>query len=112
VVAARKAGTIAGLPLVAAAFRMLSPEMKLEAHERDGATVAAKTTLMTVTGQARAMLAAERTALNFVGLLSGTATATAEYVSRVAHTKARIICTRKTVPGLRALQKYAVRCGG
>ena len=112
VVAARKAGTIAGLPLVAAAFRMLSPEMKLEAHERDGATVAAKTTLMTVTGPARAMLAAERTALNFVGFLSGTATATAEYVSRVSHTKARIICTRKTVPGLRALQKYAVRCGG
>jgi nicotinate-nucleotide pyrophosphorylase (carboxylating) len=112
VVAARKAGTIAGLPLVAAAFHMLSPEMKLEAHARDGMTVAAETTLMTVTGPARAMLAAERTALNFVGFLSGTATATAEYVSRVAHTKARIICTRKTVPGLRALQKYAVRCGG
>lgn len=112
VVAARKAGTIAGLPLVAAAFRMLSPEMKLEAHARDGAAVAAKTTLMTVTGPARAMLAAERTALNFIGFLSGTATATAEYVARVAHTKARIICTRKTVPGLRALQKYAVRCGG
>src|SRR4029079_6912905 len=61
---------------------------------------------------ARAILAAERTALNFIGTLSGTATATARYVRRIAHTNARIICTRKTTPGLRALQKYAIRCGG
>jgi nicotinate-nucleotide pyrophosphorylase (carboxylating) len=67
---------------------------------------------MTVTGDARAMLAVERTALNFIGHLSGVATATAEYVRRVAHTKARVTCTRKTIPGLRALQKYAIRCGG
>jgi nicotinate-nucleotide pyrophosphorylase (carboxylating) len=112
VVAARKAGTIAGLPLVEAAFRKLAPEMKIEAHARDGITVAAKTPLMTVTGPARAMLASERVALNFIGHLSGVATATAEYVRRVAHTRTRVICTRKTVPGLRALQKYAVRCGG
>ena len=112
VVAARKAGTIAGLPLVAAAFRKLAPEMKIEAHARDGAAVAARTALMTVTGPARAMLASERVALNFVGHLSGVATATAEYVKRVSHTKTRVTCTRKTIPGLRGLQKYAIRCGG
>jgi nicotinate-nucleotide pyrophosphorylase (carboxylating) len=112
VVAARKAGTIAGLPLVEAAFRKLAPEMKIEAHARDGVAVAAKTSLMTVTGPARATLASERVALNFIGHLSGIATATAEYVSRVAHTRTRVTCTRKTLPGLRALQKYAVRCGG
>ena len=112
VVAARKAGTIAGLPLVETAFRKLAPEMKIEAHARDGVAVAAKTSLMTVTGPARAMLASERVALNFIGHLSGIATATAEYVRRVAHTRTRVTCTRKTLPGLRALQKYAVRCGG
>jgi nicotinate-nucleotide pyrophosphorylase (carboxylating) len=112
VVAARKAGTVAGLPLVEAAFRKLAPDMKVEAHARDGDSVAAKTSLMTVTGPARAMLASERVALNFIGHLSGVASATAEYVKRVKHTKARVICTRKTIPGLRALQKYAVRCGG
>ena len=74
--------------------------------------MAAKTKLMTVTGQARAVLAAERTALNFIGHLSGIATATAELVAKTAGTKARITDTRKTTPGLRALQKYAVRCGG
>ena len=67
---------------------------------------------MTISGNARAILAAERTALNFLGHLSGIATATAEFVHRIAHTKARVICTRKTTPGLRALEKYAVRCGG
>jgi nicotinate-nucleotide pyrophosphorylase (carboxylating) len=112
VVAARKAGLIAGLPLVEAAFRKLAPEMEITAHARDGETVAAKTSLMTVAGPARGMLASERVALNFIGHLSGVATATAEYVCRVAHTKTRVTCTRKTIPGLRALQKYAVRCGG
>jgi nicotinate-nucleotide pyrophosphorylase (carboxylating) len=112
VVAARKAGRIAGLPLVEAAFRKLAPDMQIEAHARDGMTVEAKTALMTVTGDARAMLAAERTALNFVGHLSGIATATAEFVRCVAHTRTRVMCTRKTTPGLRALQKYAIRCGG
>ncbi|MEA2993415.1 MAG: hypothetical protein QOD40_2335 [Alphaproteobacteria bacterium] len=112
VVAARKGGRISGLPLVEAAFRKLAPDMEIKAHARDGMTVEAKTALMTVTGDARAMLAAERTALNFVGHLSGIATATAEFVRRVAHTKTRVMCTRKTLPGLRALQKYAIRCGG
>jgi nicotinate-nucleotide pyrophosphorylase (carboxylating) len=67
---------------------------------------------MTISGNARAILGAERVALNYVGHLSGIATATAEFASRIAHTKARVICTRKTTPGLRALEKYAVRCGG
>jgi len=109
---ARKAGTIAGLPLVAATFRRLAPEIEIVAHARDGVAVAAKTELMTIAGSARAILAAERTALNFVGILSGTATATARYVRKIAHTRTRVICTRKTTPGLRALQKYAIRCGG
>jgi len=109
---ARQAGVIAGLPLVAATFRRLAGDIDIVPHARDGAAIAAKTKLMTISGNARAMLAAERTALNFLGHLSGIATATAAFVSRIAHTKARIICTRKTTPGLRALDKYAVRCGG
>src|SRR6516225_6504612 len=112
VVMARKAGTIAGLPLVETAFRALAPHMKIEGHARDGVTVADKTALMTVAGDARAILGAERVALNFIGHLSGIATATAEFVRLIAHTRARVCCTRKTMPGLRALEKYAVRCGG
>ncbi len=112
VVVARKAGVIAGLPLAAAAFRKLSPEIEITPHARDGAQVAAKTKLMQVVGSARAILAAERVALNFVGHLSGVASATHEFVRRVSGTRLRICCTRKTTPGLRALQKYAVRCGG
>jgi nicotinate-nucleotide pyrophosphorylase (carboxylating) len=112
IVVARKAGTIAGLPLVEATFRKLDPHVEIIAHARDGAAVGAKTKLMTVTGTARAVLAAERTALNFIGHLSGIASATAELVAKTHGTKARITDTRKTTPGLRALQKYAVRCGG
>jgi nicotinate-nucleotide pyrophosphorylase (carboxylating) len=112
VVVARKAGTIAGLPLVEATFRRLASEIAIEPHARDGAAVEAKTKLMTISGDARAILAAERTALNFAGHLSGIATATAEFVRRIAHTRTRVICTRKTTPGLRALEKYAIRCGG
>ena len=109
---AREAGTIAGLPLVEAVFRRLSPDIEIIAHARDGQAVPAKTKLVTVSGNARAVLAAERVALNFIGHLSGIATQTAELVARVAHTKTRVTETRKTTPGLRALQKYAVRCGG
>src|SRR5881227_1484800 len=111
-VVARAAGVIAGLPLVAATFAKLAPEIDIAANMRDGASVAAKTELMTVSGPARAMLAGERTALNLLGRLSGVATATHEFVRRVTGTRARICCTRKTTPGLRALEKYAVRCGG
>src|SRR5207302_4128066 len=111
-VVARAAGIIAGLPLVVAAFRKLAPEVEISVGLRDGASVAAKTTLMQIAGSARAVLAAERTALNLLGHLSGVATATQEFVRRAAATKLRICCTRKTTPGLRALEKYAVRCGG
>jgi nicotinate-nucleotide pyrophosphorylase (carboxylating) len=112
VVNARQAGRIAGLPLVEAAFKRLAPDIDIVAHARDGLTVASGTRLMTISGNARAILGAERVALNFLGHLSGIATATAAFVARIAHTKARVICTRKTTPGLRALEKYAVRCGG
>jgi nicotinate-nucleotide pyrophosphorylase (carboxylating) len=112
VVATRAAGVISGLPLVEAAFRKLDAAVKLSAHARDGDTVAPRTTLMTVEGSARGLLGAERTALNFLGHLSGIATATAAFVRLIAGTRARVCCTRKTTPGLRALQKYAVRCGG
>jgi nicotinate-nucleotide pyrophosphorylase (carboxylating) len=112
VVVARRAGVIAGLPLVAATFHKLAPEMEIDATARDGASVAAKTALMHLAGPARAVLAAERTALNLLGHLSGIASATHEFVRRAAGTKLRICCTRKTAPGLRALEKYAVRCGG
>jgi nicotinate-nucleotide pyrophosphorylase (carboxylating) len=114
VVAARQAGTISGLPLVVAAFRRLAPEIEIEIapHARDGAVVKAGAKLATISGNARAILGAERTALNFLGHLSGIATATATFAQRIAHTKARVVCTRKTTPGLRALEKYAVRCGG
>ena len=112
VAAAREAGVISGLPLAEAAFCKHDPEVKLTAHACDGDAVAAGTALMTVEGKARGLLGAERTALNFLGHLSGIATATAAFVRLIAGTRARVCCTRKTTPGLRALQKYAVRCGG
>ena len=112
VVVARAAGVIAGLPLVAATFEKLSPGIRIAANGRDGMRAAAKTALMTVDGPARAVLSAERVALNLLGRLSGVATATHEFVRRVAGAHTRICCTRKTTPGLRALEKYAVRCGG
>jgi nicotinate-nucleotide pyrophosphorylase (carboxylating) len=111
-VVARQAGTISGLPLVDLTLRKLDPSVVITPHHRDGDAVAAKTKLLTIEGDARAVLAAERTALNFLGHLSGVATAAAAFVTLIAHTRARICCTRKTTPGLRALQKYAVRCGG
>jgi nicotinate-nucleotide pyrophosphorylase (carboxylating) len=112
IVVAREGGVIAGLPLVEAVFRKLEPGIDITPHACDGAAVEGKAALMKVTGRARAILAGERVALNFLGHLSGIATATAAFVRRVAHTKARVTCTRKTTPGLRALQKYAIRCGG
>ena len=109
---ARQAGVIAGLPLAVVVFQKLSPDISIQAHHRDGGTVAAGVQVLTISGPARAVLAGERTALNFVGRLSGIATLTAGYVSHTVGTKLRICCTRKTTPGLRALEKYAVRCGG
>ena len=112
VLVARQAGVIAGLPLAIATFRKLSADILIQAYLRDGAAVAAGVHLLTISGPARAVLAGERTALNFVGRLSGIATLTADHVRHTAGTKMRICCTRKTTPGLRALEKYAVRCGG
>jgi nicotinate-nucleotide pyrophosphorylase (carboxylating) len=111
-VVARKGGIVCGLPLAAAAFRKLDPDVQIAGNARDGNAVQAKASLMTVSGNARAILGAERVALNFLGHLSGIATATGQFVSQIAHTRARVCCTRKTTPGLRALQKYAVRSGG
>jgi nicotinate-nucleotide pyrophosphorylase (carboxylating) len=109
---ARKPGRIAGLICAEAAFRLADPAVKFEVSLPDGSDAAAGAVLATVSGPARAILTAERVALNFLGPLSGTATATAALVKAVEGTKARIVCTRKTLPGLRTLQKYAVRCGG
>ncbi len=112
IMVARQAGTIAGLPLAIAVFQKLSADIVITPHGRDGDSVAAGTHLLTISGPARAVLTGERTALNFVGRLSGVATLTANYVGRTKGTRTRICCTRKTTPGLRALEKYAVRCGG
>ena len=109
---ARKSGTIAGLIAAEAAFRLVDPGLKFSVSAPDGTAVQSGALLATVSGPARAILSAERVALNFAGHLSGVATATAALVAAVAGTKARIVCTRKTLPGLRILQKYAVRCGG
>jgi nicotinate-nucleotide pyrophosphorylase (carboxylating) len=112
IVVARQGGTISGLPLVEATFRKLAAGMVIEPHARDGQAVEAMTKLMTVTGDARAIMSAERAALNMLGHLSGRATATALFVNKLKGTQTRVCCTRKTTPGLRALEKYAVRCGG
>ncbi|MBU6462789.1 MAG: carboxylating nicotinate-nucleotide diphosphorylase [Bradyrhizobium sp.] len=112
IMVARQSGVIAGLPLAVAIFQKLSPDISIEAHARDGGAVAAGVRVLSISGPARAVLSGERAALNFVGRLSGVATLTAEYVRHTAGTKMRICCTRKTTPGLRALEKYAVRCGG
>ncbi|MGY8680289.1 carboxylating nicotinate-nucleotide diphosphorylase [Bradyrhizobium sp. UFLA05-153] len=112
ILVARQAGVIAGLPLALATLQTLSNAIEVQAHVRDGARVKAGQRVMTITGPARTILTAERTALNFVGRLSGIATLTADYVRQTEGSKMRICCTRKTTPGLRALEKYAVRCGG
>lgn len=108
----RKPGRIAGLDVALAAFAILSPEIATRGMHADGEDVTAGSTLARVEGPARAILTAERTALNIVSLMSGIATATRAAVKAVEGTKTRISCTRKTTPGLRALEKYAVRVGG
>ena len=110
--AARAPGTIAGLMVAEMAFRLVDRSLDFALGAADGDKAAAGTTLATITGSARSILTAERVALNFAGHLSGVATATAKLVDAVAGTRARITCTRKTTPGLRLLEKYAVRCGG
>jgi len=110
--AAREGGVVAGLDAAALAFRLLDPRAVLTERRPDGARVEAGETIALVDGPARGVLSAERVALNFVTQLSGVASATAALVAAVAGTRARIVCTRKTTPLLRALEKYAVRAGG
>jgi nicotinate-nucleotide pyrophosphorylase (carboxylating) len=109
---ARQAGTISGLVAAERAFRLVDPAVSFAVHTPDGASVQAGTLLATIEGSSRAILTSERVALNFTGHLSGVATATRSMVDAVSGTNARIVCTRKTTPGLRVLEKYAVRCGG
>ena len=112
-VLAKAPGVVAGLDLCALSFRLLDPDARWEAHVADGFPMThPPTPLATVIGNARALLTAERVALNFLQRLSGVATLTARYVAAVAGTQAQIVDTRKTTPGLRVLEKYAVRVGG
>jgi len=111
-VVVRAGGRLAGLQVALCAFRLLDPSAEIEALAADGEDVEAGAVLATVQGRARPSLSAERTALNFLGRLCGIATATRDMARLVEPHGARIVCTRKTTPGLRALEKYAVRCGG
>jgi nicotinate-nucleotide pyrophosphorylase (carboxylating) len=112
VMAARQEGVVAGLDLAALTFRLIDPAIGFKLIMNDGAPVAPGQTIAAVEGPARGILSAERVALNFISRLSGIASATAKLSAAVAHTKARIVCTRKTTPLLRAIEKYAVRAGG
>jgi nicotinate-nucleotide pyrophosphorylase (carboxylating) len=109
---ARDAGAIAGVPLALAALCQCDDKVEIRVDVEDGRRVDAGTTVLFINGRARGLLAAERTALNFLQRLSGIATLTARYVDAVRGTRARIVDTRKTTPGWRRLEKYAVRCGG
>jgi len=111
-IVAREPGVIAGLDLAEAAFKTLDPEARFTRVVNDGGKVETCDIIAKVMGRTRALLTAERTALNFFCHLSGIATLTSAYVAKVQDTTARIACTRKTTPGLRAFEKFAVRCGG
>ncbi len=111
-VVARRAGVVAGVPLALEAFRQLNPKVTMRVDVEDGGHVDAGTPIIFISGHARGMLSAERVALNFMQHLSGVATLTAQFVDAVRGTRARIVDTRKTTPGWRQLEKYAVRCGG
>jgi len=108
----REAAVLCGTAWVDETFRQLDPSVHIHWHAQDGDFVAADTVLCELSGPARALLTGERTALNFLQTLSGTATVTRRHVDAVAGTGCRILDTRKTLPGLRLAQKYAVRCGG
>lgn len=111
-IVAREAGRVAGIEVAAAAFRLVDPAVQVRIECHDGRDAAAGQVLARVAGPARAVLTAERTALNILGRLCGIATVTRDLAARVAPFGTRILCTRKTTPGLRALEKYAVRMGG
>ena len=112
VIVAREQGVLCGLDVVRATFDAVDPEIVLEEIADDGSRLSAGDTIATLSGRTRGILSGERVALNFLQRMSGIATATARYVESVSHTKARIVDTRKTTPGLRVLEKYAVRVGG
>lgn len=108
----REEGVVAGIELARAAFRIVDPAVVFEAIAADGDRVGPGTPIARVSGPARSLLSAERVALNFLMHLSGVASYTARFADEIAHTRARVTCTRKTLPGLRAVEKYAVRLGG
>jgi len=107
----REPAVLAGIPWFDACFHRLDPQIRIDWQVRDGDHIPANTVICRLSGNARSLVSAERPALNFLQLLSGTATVTADYVAAVAGTSVRVLDTRKTVPGLRLAQKYAVRCG-
>ena len=109
---ARQPMSVAGIEVAAGCFRRYDPDVAVQITVKDGDRVAPKTTLLKVKGRARSLLTVERTALNIVQHLSGIATETARWMDAIKGTKAKLIDTRKTTPGLRALQKHAVICGG
>ncbi|MFV2071796.1 MAG: carboxylating nicotinate-nucleotide diphosphorylase [Thermoanaerobaculales bacterium] len=109
---ARREGRVAGVEVAARVFQILDPAVDTEIAVDDGRDAAPGDTLVRLRGPARAILTAERTALNILGRLCGIATLTRAFVRAVVGTRAQVVCTRKTTPGLRALEKYAVRCGG
>ena len=111
-ITARQAGTIAGLPLALATFKALDPQINLKKKMSDGDKVKPGDVVLIIKGNSRAILAAERVALNYLCHLSGVASLTQKFVQQTSGTNAAICCTRKTLPGLRAFQKYAVRAGG
>lgn len=108
----REAGILCGMAFASEAFRQTDPACQLDWRLSDGDSLSAGDELCRIQGPARALLTAERTALNFIQLLSGTATTASLYAARVAHTGVKLLDTRKTLPGLRLAQKYAVACGG
>lgn len=109
---ARQNGVVAGLDVARIAFKLIDPSILFKARKKDGDKVKPKDVLAEMSGSAAAIITAERVALNFLSHLSGIATATSQLVNAVKSDKARICCTRKTTPGLRSLEKYAVRAGG
>ena len=108
----REAGVISGLEIAKVTFEMIDPSVKFTPLVKDGDRVKSGQDVARIAGPARAILSAERVALNYLCHLSGIASYTAQFAKRISHTKAKVCCTRKTIPGLRAFEKYAVKCGG
>lgn len=112
VLTSREAGVIAGVDFIRAAFQQVDPSLDIRIHLADGTRIAGGQEIARISGNARSILSAERVALNFLMVLSGIASYTARFADKIAHTNAKICDTRKTMPGMRAFAKYAVRCGG